>query len=183
MIDSFFYLSISKTTWEKVATSPRPQMDEAKRRGPRAGEGSRTDRQRQVGGSVAAGRPAVATATTSGAFFTRPGGIDSEGATIHLHAVHGADCGLSLGVSAHGDEREAAGAASGAIHHEVGLEDGAVGGESVLQVIFGGVEGNVSNKQFVIHYCDVLYFINSPWLPRVFPTIGFRIITERTKFT
>jgi hypothetical protein len=49
-------------------------------------------------------------------------------------------------------------------------------GERVIQVVFGGVEGKISNKQFVAHVmfdCPT----NSA-LTRLFPGIGFQIITE-----
>ena len=59
----------------------------------------------------------------------------------------------------HGDECEAAGAAGHAIHHQVGFNDRAMGGKRVLEIVFGGVEGKISYKQFVIHvmiYCPRL---------------------------
>ena len=46
--------------------------------------------------------------------------------------------------------------AGGPVHHQVGFSDRAVGGERILQIVFGGVEGKVSNKQFTTHvmfYC------------------------------
>ena len=35
--------------------------------------------------------------------------------------------------------------------HQIGFDHGAVGGKGVLQVIFGGVEGKISDKQFIAH--------------------------------
>jgi hypothetical protein len=46
----------------------------------------------------------------------------------------------------------------------------------VLKIVFGCVEGKISDKQFIIHY--VMFYLDGPWLPRVFPTIGLRIINE-----
>jgi hypothetical protein len=49
--------------------------------------------------------------------------------------------------------------------------------EGVLQVVFSGVEGKIPYKQFITHvmfYCPRLNFA----LTRLFPLIGFQIITE-----
>ncbi len=51
----------------------------------------------------------------------------------------------------HGDKRETAWAARGAIHREGGFSDGAVLGEQVAQVVFGGVEGKIPDIHFSIH--------------------------------
>ena len=64
--------------------------------------------------------------------------------------------GVSVGPAAGGDEGETAGAAAHAVHHQVGFKDGAMIGESVLKIVFGGVEGKISNVQFITHVCDVL---------------------------
>jgi hypothetical protein len=37
-----------------------------------------------------------------------------------------------------------------------------VGGEGVLEIVFGGVEGKISDKQFIIHFDDVLIFRIAP---------------------
>ena len=59
---------------------------------------------------------------------------------------------------AHRDEAESAGTAGHAVHHQVGFDDRAVGGKGVLQMVFGDVEGKISNKYFIIHsvmfYCS-----------------------------
>ena len=57
---------------------------------------------------------------------------------------------------AHGHETKAAGAVGHAIHHQVGFGDRAVRRKGVLQVVFGGIEGKISYKQFITHvmfYC------------------------------
>jgi hypothetical protein len=52
-----------------------------------------------------------------------------------------------------------------------------MGRKRVLKIILGGVEGNISNKQFIItHICDVL--LRQTHCSKLFPTFGFRIITE-----
>ena len=55
-------------------------------------------------------------------------------------------------------KRKPARATAHAVHHQVGLDDRAVRGKGVLQVIFSGVEGKISNKQFRTHvmfYCPL----------------------------
>src|SRR5207245_8399564 len=49
-------------------------------------------------------------------------------------------------------ESKATGSTGRAIHHQVGLGDRAMRGERVLQVVFSGVEGKVSHKQFITHF-------------------------------
>jgi hypothetical protein len=52
-----------------------------------------------------------------------------------------------------------------------------VRGKSVLEVVFGDVEGKISHKQFIAHmmfYCTRLTVAFS----RLFPIIGSKIITE-----
>jgi hypothetical protein len=68
-----------------------------------------------------------------------------------LDAVQGLNRFLRFLLIAHGDEAEAAGFVGSAVHQEVGLQHRAMGGKSVLEVVLGGVEGNVSDKQFIIH--------------------------------
>ena len=43
------------------------------------------------------------------------------------------------------------GAIGHAVHYQGGFRDSAVRGERVLQVIFGGFEGEISDMQFVAH--------------------------------
>jgi hypothetical protein len=50
-----------------------------------------------------------------------------------------------------------------------------VGGERVLEVVFCGVEGKISNKQFITH---VMFNCPDHCFFRLFPNIGFKIITE-----
>src|SRR5262245_59835195 len=95
---------------------------------------------------------ATATATAAaGSFFAGPGDVHSEVASVEVRSVHGVHGLFRFLIAAHGDEGKSARATAGAIHHEVGLEDRAVCGESVLEIIFRRIEGKVSDKQFVIH--------------------------------
>jgi hypothetical protein len=109
--------------------------------------------------SAAAASAAIpTTATAARTFFSWPSDIHSEIAPVQIRAIHCIQGFLCLFISAHGDESESARPAGGAICHQIGFEDGAVRGKSVLKVIFGGVEGDISYKQFVIH---AVVFISS----------------------
>src|SRR6266446_8002867 len=108
---------------------------------------------------------AVFTAAAAGAFLARLGDVDRQSAAIHLFAIEGCDGLLRLFGGAHGHEAEPAGTLGRAIHHQVGFSDRAMRGERVLQVVFGGIEGKVSNKQFITHvmlYCPTnRYFLGT----------------------
>lgn len=93
----------------------------------------------------------AATAAATRAVFARTGDIDGEGAAADVLAVQGINGLLRLLGRAHGHEAKAAGAAGHAVHHQVGLDHRAVRRKGVLEVIFGGVEREVSDKQFIFH--------------------------------
>ena len=99
--------------------------------------------------ATAAATAAVFTATTAAArraLFARTRDVDREGATVNGFAVHGLDGLGGLFGRAHGDETETARTAGRPVHHQIGFEDRAVGCECILQVIFCGIEGKISNK-------------------------------------
>ena len=97
-------------------------------------------------------------------------------AVAERRAVHGRNRLLRFLGRGHGDEGKAARAATHPVHHEVGFDDRAMGGERLLQVVFGGVEGKISYKQFRAHFDDLLFKTNC--FSGLFPTAGFQIITE-----
>ena len=99
----------------------------------------------------------AASTATSRALFAGPGDVDSDSASIQLCAVHGGNGLLRLRFRAHGYEAKATGAIGGAIYHEVGFGDCAVRGKRVVEVVFSGVEGKISYKQFIIH---VMYLLS-----------------------
>ena len=101
--------------------------------------------------TVSAAAAAAAEAAGTGTLFLRTSFIDGQFAAIQPGAVHRADRRLGGFGGAHGHEREAAGAARGAIDHQVDLGHGAVSGKRVLQVVLRRVERQVSNVQFGIH--------------------------------
>src|SRR5258706_4410585 len=100
--------------------------------------------------AAAAGTAAVFTTTAAAAagraFFTRLGDVDREGAAIQLRAVQGGNGFLRFFSRAHGDETETARTAAHAVHHQVRFPDRAVRREGVLQVVFSGIEGKISDK-------------------------------------
>lgn len=121
--------------------------------------------------AAAAAIPATTT-TTAGPFFARPGNINSEVPPVQARAVHGIHGLLGFFLGAHGDESESARAAAFAISHEIGFEDGAVRGERVLKIVFGGVEGEISDKQFIIHAVILICFLESPAASESVPVSG-----------
>jgi hypothetical protein len=100
---------------------------------------------------------ATTTAATTRAFFTSAGDVYSQVAPVHVGAIQGADGFLGLFLGAHRNKSKSARPAGGAVHHQVRFDDRAVGGESVLEIVFGGVEGEISDKQFIIH--AVVFFL------------------------
>jgi len=122
-------------------------------------------------------RTAAATATAA-AFFTRAGDVYGQITTIEGSAIHGLDGLLSFLFSAHGYETETARTTAHAIDHQVCLDDGAVSGKRVLQIVFGGVEGNVSYKQFIIAHVMLTVARLTFLSLKLIPTAGFKIITE-----
>jgi hypothetical protein len=100
----------------------------------------------------------ITTATAPGAFLARPCDIHCEIAPVQARAVHCGQGLLGFFIGAHCDKSESARTARGAVCHQVGFEDSAMRGESVLQIIFRRVEGDISDKQFIIH---LVVFVSS----------------------
>ena len=130
--------------------------------------------------ATAAAIPAAAT-TTTGAFFARAGNIHREVSSVEAGAIQGIHGFLGFFLCAHGDESESARPAAVAIGHKVGFEDRAMRGESVLQIVFGGVEGEVSDKQFIIHAVVIYSFLESLVASESVPVSGLEssLITAR----
>src|ERR1043166_6309478 len=99
---------------------------------------------------------AGATATPASALFARFGDVDRQGATVDSFAIERVHGGGRLFLGAHGDEAEAARTAAFAIHHQIGFQYSAVSGKGILEIVFGCVEGKISDEQFIItHVFDV----------------------------
>src|SRR5277367_1306999 len=84
-------------------------------------------------------------AAASRAFFARAREIHGQRAAAQVPAIQALDGALGFGIAAHGYERKTAWAVCCAIHHQARFGNGAKSREGVLQVIFSGFEGNVSN--------------------------------------
>ena len=56
------------------------------------------------------------------------------------------------------------------------VDDRPVRREGVLEIVLGDVEGKISNKQFCTHV--MFYCATNAAFTRLFPTIGFQIVTE-----
>src|ERR1041385_2012897 len=106
--------------------------------------------------SAAAAATAVATsattATATGTFFARPSFIDGQIATVDVFAMQGLDSLVGIFFGFHGHEREAARASAHFVHDQIDVSDRAMCCKQVLQIIFSGVEGKISHKQFSIHF-------------------------------
>src|SRR6266516_3615492 len=121
---------------------------------------------------------ATTAASTASArtLFAWASDVDGEGAAVQLRAIQGVDGLLRLFRRAHRDEAESTRFARYAVHQQVGLDDRAMRREVVLEIVFGGVEGKISNKQFCTHV--LFYCATNAAFTRLFPTIGFQIVTE-----
>jgi len=93
--------------------------------------------------TAAAAITAPGTAAAAGPLFAGTGFIDGEIPALDVLAVDLRNRSLRAFRGGHRDEGEAAGAVGGAIHYQVDFRDGAAGRKKVLQVVFGGVKGEV----------------------------------------
>src|SRR5579859_78711 len=108
--------------------------------------------------TAAAAKFTARAAVTPGTLLFRARDVHRESPVAERCAVHGRNRLLRFLGRGHGDKGKAAGAAAHPVHHQVGFDDRAVGGERLLQVIFGRVEGKISYKQFRTHlmiYCSI----------------------------
>jgi hypothetical protein len=96
-------------------------------------------------GAVGSGAAAVA-ALAGGAFFAGFGDVDGEGAALEFFAVEHFDGFRRFGGTGEFDERESAGFAGEFIHHEVDGGDVAGLREEILQVVFHGLEREITDK-------------------------------------
>src|SRR5262249_41002041 len=99
--------------------------------------------------SAVAASPTSAATTT--ALFTRTGFIDGEGPSAIGGAVQGADCGLGFIVVGHLDEAETAAAPAKFVDDHLAARDGPVLLEQLLQIIAGGVVGEVTDIDVLRH--------------------------------
>src|ERR1022692_585364 len=98
----------------------------------------------------------TAAAAAGGALFARLGHVNREGATANFLAVQSGNGLLRFFGGAHGDEPKSARTTGFPVHQQIGFSNRAMRAKRVLQVVFGGVEGKISYKQFITHvmlYC------------------------------
>jgi hypothetical protein len=134
-------------------------------KGPLNGGVSRMSADREIGQSIAAAFTApvttaaiatgviarAATATATGTFLARLGNIDGQSAAIHVFAVKGGNRRLGFLGRAHSDKSKTPRTACSAIHHQIRLNDRAVRGEHVLEIIFCDIEREVADEYFSAH--------------------------------
>src|SRR5204862_507307 len=94
---------------------------------------------------------ASAASAGAGTLIARAGFIDGERAPVKILAVQGLDCSVRCFLGFHGDKGEAARAPAEFVGDDINLDHVAVGGEHVLELVFGSVEGKISYKQFGTH--------------------------------
>jgi hypothetical protein len=90
------------------------------------------------------------TTTAAGTLFTGLGNVNGQFTSIDALAIKSRDSRLGFFGGAHGDETKTTGTAADAVHHQVGFGNGAKRGKCILKVVFCGIEGKISNKQFII---------------------------------
>ena len=99
--------------------------------------------------AAAAAAAAIAAAGTAaaaaGTLFAGTGFVDGEITALDVLAVDLRDGGLGAFRRGHGHEREAARTVGGTIHHQVDFRNWAARRKEVLQVVFGGIEGEVAD--------------------------------------
>src|ERR1043166_3317806 len=74
--------------------------------------------------------------------------IHGQSATLHFLAVQGGHSRVGFRRVGHRDERKAAGAAGGAVHHEGDVGDFAMLFEKILKIVFSGLKREITYVQF-----------------------------------
>jgi hypothetical protein len=101
--------------------------------------------------SAAAITTTTAAATRARTIFAGTRFIYGQRATVNIFAVQGLDRCIGTFFGVHGDEREAPGASAEFVHDHIDFGHGTVSGEEILELVFGCVEGKISDKQFCTH--------------------------------
>jgi len=87
----------------------------------------------------------TAAATAAGTIFAGTGFVDGKGTAVKILAVELVNRFLSLGRAGHFDKGKSAGFTRELVDDHAATGDLSATGEEVLQVAFGGSEGQVSN--------------------------------------
>jgi len=88
----------------------------------------------------------AATAAAAGTLFARASDIDAESAATEVFAVQTVNRLLGFLRGAHCDKGEATRPTGSPIGDEIGFDNGAIGCEGVLQVVFGDFEVEVPDE-------------------------------------
>jgi hypothetical protein len=94
---------------------------------------------------------ATTTTTTTATLFARAGDVHGQVTSVEIAAVKSLARDLSLFGGAHGHESESAGPAGVAVGHHLDFKHGTMRGKRVLKMVLGGVEGQISYKQLIVH--------------------------------
>jgi hypothetical protein len=95
----------------------------------------------------AAATAAPATAAAATRFIAGTRFVDTEGSSVHLLAIEGANRGFAFLLAAHGDESESPGAPGFAIGHNFQIGNSPSTRKGVAQGGFGGLERKVPNEE------------------------------------
>jgi hypothetical protein len=95
-------------------------------------------------------------ATATRAVFAGTRFIHGQRTALHGLAVKDADRLLRFLGGRHGDEGKSAGTARELVLHERDFGNGAGFGEGVLKIDFGGIEGKISDVEFIRHIAVVV---------------------------
>lgn len=94
----------------------------------------------------------VAAATAAGGTgFHGTGFIDDQITATKVLTVHALDSGLGFGIAAHFDKAETFGAASVALHHDLGARNSTVLAKGLFQILIAERVGQVAHVKFVAH--------------------------------
>src|SRR5204863_5085809 len=106
------------------------------------------------GAAIAIAPSAAASSRTPAArtFLARTGDINFEGLVMEVRAVECLLRGLGRLISGHSHEGKAPRLARGSVNDQVHIVHRAVRREEVLKIVFSDVSGEVSDKQFVLHF-------------------------------
>src|SRR5436190_16959556 len=97
---------------------------------------------------------AAAATAAAAAILAGTSDVHLDGATVKALAVEGADGSLGLGLGAHLDEAEAAGAARLAIGDDGGALDRAMRGEGLAEARLGSAEGEIADVKLVVAHAN-----------------------------
>lgn len=102
--------------------------------------------------SAAAATPTVAAPASAGrTLLAGPGFIDRQGTALKILAVKHFNRFVGIGLRAHFDKSKAAGTTGVPVLHDIDRDYIPGLGKMILEIIFGGVVGEVANKQLCCH--------------------------------